>query len=147
LTAADVDNEFQTVQTVGTPDHFFAAEYTEVAAFFSLYEEGDMQRDDDLDADDVMAFAEALKDPDGYEDDYGISGDYSGDINDDGIIDFDDIVPFANIHGIGLTAEEVFTIIANFEPVPEPATTMLLGLMLSLASFCRIPRQTTTSRG
>jgi hypothetical protein len=147
LTAADVDNEFQTVQTIGTPDHFFAAEYTEVAAFFSLYEEGDMQRDDDLDADDVMAFAEALKDPDGYEDDYGISGDYSGDINDDGILDFDDIVPFANIHGIGLTAEEITTIIANFAPVPEPASTTLMGLALSLASFRRISRRTTTSRG
>jgi hypothetical protein len=139
LTAADVENEFYTVETIGTPDHFFAAEYTEVAAFFSLYEEGDMQRDDDLDADDVMAFAVALKDPDGYEDDYGISGNYSGDINDDGILDFDDIVPFANIHGIGLTAEEVFAIIANFEPVPEPTTTTLLGLVVSLFSFCRMP--------
>jgi hypothetical protein len=139
LTAGDVDNEFYTVQTVGTPDHFFAAEYTEIAAFFSLYEEGDMQRDDDLDADDVLAFAEALKDPNGYEDFYGISGNYSGDINDDGILDFDDIVPFANIHGIGLTAEEVLAIIANFEPVPEPTTTTLLGLMISLSCFCRMP--------
>lgn len=139
LTAGDVDNEFYTVETVGTPDHFFAAEYTEVAAFFSLYEEGDMQRDDDLDMGDVMAFAVALKDPDGYEDEYGVSGDYSGDINDDGILDFDDIEPFANIHGIGLTAEEVFTIIANFEPVPEPTSTTLLGFVVSLASFYRLP--------
>lgn len=147
LTAADVDNEFHTVQTVGTPDHFFAAEYTEVAAFFSLYEEGDMERDDDLDADDVMAFAKALKDPDGYEDDYGVSGDYSGDINDDGIIDFDDIVPFSFIHGINLSAEEITTMIANFQPVPEPTATTLLGLVMSFAGFCRIPRGMTTSRG
>jgi hypothetical protein len=126
LTAADVDQTFDNVVTVGNDDYFFGPEYDQNSVSLLLFSEGDMNLDGNISPDDVQAFAMAVTNPLGYFNLYEVFGEQSGDINDDGFFDFDDIQPFSNLPGISLTAEEVLAVIQSFNSaVPEPGSAVL----------------------
>ncbi len=128
LTAGDVNQQFNNIDTIGAPDYFFQPEYSESEVSLLLYGDGDMNCDGDYTLDDVEKFAMALTNPIGYFGAFEIFGEDSGDMNDDGFFDFDDIEEFSLIDfGEGLTADEVVSYLLEFTapPVPEPSAALL----------------------